>query len=428
MRERRVARARITLVSTALFAVAFAGLAVLLVTNVRGSLERHARSATREAVDDLTSGLRSGVDPEQIVSQTDFHIQPGIDFVILDSNGRVIAGTLAPAFVIGTAPEPLPGQIVETRITRLGDVEYTVAAANPLDDINRSIDTLAASLWVGVPLLTLLVGLIVWFLVGRALRPVAVAEARQRAFISDASHELRSPIATIRAELEVAMVEPSADWASVAGRVLDEQSRLEALVDDLLDLARLDEHERRSQLTDVDLDELVLDEARRTRRVPIDTTKVSAGRVLGEARLLARVVRNLLDNAARHARTRVAVEVRTRHDGVELIVDDDGPGVPEALRATVFERFARLEESRDRNRGGTGLGLAVVDEAARHHGGRVECRDSPLGGARFVVWFPASDISCSDIDARVDISTHVTVESVTIDDQAGTGPEIPAAG
>ena len=138
MRERRVARARITLVSTALFAAAFAGLAVLLVTNVRGSLERHARSATRDAVDDLTSGLRRGVDPEQIVSQSGFRIQPGIDFVILDSNGRVIAGTLAPAFVIGTAPEPLPGQIVETRITRLGDVEYTVAAANPLDDIRNT--------------------------------------------------------------------------------------------------------------------------------------------------------------------------------------------------------------------------------------------------------------------------------------------------
>lgn len=392
MRERRIARARITLVSTALFAVAFAGLAVLLVTNVRNSLERHARSATREAVDDLTSGLRSGVDPEQIVSQTGFRIQPGIDFVILDGSGHVIAGTLAPTFVIGTAPEPLPGQIVETRVTRLGDVEYTVAAANPLDDINRSIDTLAASLWIGVPLLTLLVGLIVWFLVGRALRPVAVAEARQRAFISDASHELRSPIATIRAELEVASVEPTAaDWPSVAARVLDEQSRLEALVDDLLDLARLDEDERTAELADVDLDELVLDEARRTRRVPVDTTRVSAGRVRGEARLLARVVRNLLDNAARHASSRVTIELHTLPDRIELIVDDDGPGVPEALRATVFERFARVEESRDRHRGGTGLGLAVVDEATRHHGGHVECSDSPLGGARFVVTLPAPE-------------------------------------
>jgi signal transduction histidine kinase len=221
------------------------------------------------------------------------------------------------------------------------------------------------------------------------------ASARQRAFVSDASHELRSPVSTIRAELEVASSDPEqADWPEVAQRTLGETDRLSRLVDDLLALARLDEANGPARRAPVDLDDLVLEEAMRTHRVPLGTSGVSAGRVLGDERQLTQVVRNLVDNAQRHASTRVAVSLRREADELVLVVDDDGPGIPEADRERIFERFTRLDEARGRAAGGAGLGLAVVRRVVEQHGGTVSVEHgSPanggLGGARFVVRLPA---------------------------------------
>jgi signal transduction histidine kinase len=131
----------------------------------------------------------------------------------------------------------------------------------------------------------------------------------------------------------------------------------------------------------------------------VDTTGVHAGRVRGRAEELSRLVGHLLDNACRHARERVEVGVRVADAGeqgsgsgqtVLLTVDDDGPGVPAEQREVVFERFGRLEEGRSRDRGGAGLGLAVVRRIAERHGGSVGVGDSPLGGARFEVRLPAA--------------------------------------
>lgn len=117
----------------------------------------------------------------------------------------------------------------------------------------------------------------------------------------------------------------------------------------------------------------------------MDGSAISAARVLGDERVLAGVVRNLVDNAVRHASTRVAVSL-TEHDGsAVLTVDDDGTGVPEDERERVFERFVRLDEARSRDAGGAGLGLAIVRDAVRAHGGDTTVVTSPLGGARFVV-------------------------------------------
>ena len=132
----------------------------------------------------------------------------------------------------------------------------------------------------------------------------------------------------------------------------------------------------------------------RTHRVPVRTTGVSAGRVLGDTRQLTQVVRNLVDNAQRHATTQVAITLRRDDDQLVFVVDDDGPGIPEAEREHVFDRFTRLDEARGRADGGAGLGLAVVRRAVEHHGGTVEVLDSDLasgglGGARFVVRLPA---------------------------------------
>jgi signal transduction histidine kinase len=315
--------------------------------------------------------------------------------------------------------------------------QMTIAIATPLTDVRRSVDTLANSLWVGTPGLIVLVGLVVWVLVGRALRPVEAiraqvdaitgttmdrrvpvpntddevarlartmngmlerlerASARQRAFVSDASHELRSPVSTIRTELEVASADSEhADWDEVAKRTLGETDRLGRLVDDLLALARLDEADRPRRRAPVDLDDLVLEESTRTHRVPVRTAGVSAGRVEGDERQLAQVVRNLVDNAQRHAATQVAVALRREDDQLILVVDDDGPGVPEADRERIFDRFTRIDEARGRAAGGAGLGLAVVRRVVEHHGGTVTAVDGDpasggLGGARFVVKLPA---------------------------------------
>lgn len=324
------------------------------------------------------------------------------------------------------------------------DGTYTIKAAAPVDEVRRSIDAVRSALWWALPALIAVVAAVAWVLVGRALRPVEAIRAeveaiggatmhkrvpeppssdeigrlartmnamlgrlessarRQRQFVSDASHELRSPVAAIRADVEVAQLEGTgADWPAVAASVLREEARLERLIDDLLVLAAADEGGAPpGRPVPVDLAALVAEDASRARRVPVvvaggggsggpggpgGTTVVD-----GDAGQLRRVVGNLVDNAARHARSQVDVEVTGGPGGiVRLTVDDDGTGIAPADRAQVFERFARLDEGRARDRGGTGLGLAVVHSLVTRHGGAVGVGDSPAGGARFVVDLPA---------------------------------------
>jgi signal transduction histidine kinase len=221
------------------------------------------------------------------------------------------------------------------------------------------------------------------------------ASQRQRQFVSDASHELRSPLASIRTNLEVALRHSErADWPVVAERALAEDARMEDTVSELLALARLDEADGSAPvdtLPEIDLDELVLDDTVQQRRVPVDTSRVSAGRVHGRREQLTRVVRNLLDNAARHAASSVAVELRAGDDHtIELTVDDDGPGIPVEERERVFDRFTRLDDGRARDAGGLGLGLSMVKEITEQHGGTVTIEDAPIGGARLRVRLPAA--------------------------------------
>jgi signal transduction histidine kinase len=226
----------------------------------------------------------------------------------------------------------------------------------------------------------------------RMLERLERAQARQRRLVSDASHELRSPVAAIRQHAEVALAHPDrTTTAELAATVLAEDLRLQRLAEDLLLLTRADEHTLALRRRPVDLDDLVFDEARRLRDTTglrVDTTAVSAGRVDGDAAGLRRVLRNLGDNAARHAAGRLAFSVAERDGLVLLGIDDDGPGIPEADRERVFERFVRLDDARGRDDGGSGLGLAIVAELARAHGGTVAVASSPLGGARVEVTLP----------------------------------------
>jgi signal transduction histidine kinase len=220
---------------------------------------------------------------------------------------------------------------------------------------------------------------------------VESAVARQRRFVADASHELRSPLASLRQHAEVAIAHPDrTDTARLAANVLAESLRMQALVEDLLLLARADEGTLRARTRPVDLDDLVVAEAERLRgRKDVGTPGLTAVRVLGDGAALGRVMRNLGDNAARHARSRVELTVVERDGEVVIAVEDDGPGIGPADRERVFERFVRLDDARARETGGAGLGLSIVEEIVRAHGGRVAITGSHLGGARLEVHLPA---------------------------------------
>jgi signal transduction histidine kinase len=308
-----------------------------------------------------------------------------------------------------------------------------VYAATNLSPLNRSLRNVGNLLRYVVPALIWIVGLTTWWIVGRSLgrveamraevaditasslerrvpRPAAddelgrlagtmnamlerieSAAARQRQFIGDASHELQSPLAASRTQLEVALTYPErAEWAQVAADVLREHDRMEQLVRDLLLLARVDESALVDSRRPVELGELVCGEAARLTNghgATIDLTGVAPITVTGDPLALARVVSNLLENACRHAASDVWVSVEGDGNDVVLTVEDDGPGVPLVERSRIFERFARVEHARARDAGGTGLGLAIVKDVVEAHGGSVAVADGARG-ARFTVTLP----------------------------------------
>jgi signal transduction histidine kinase len=181
----------------------------------------------------------------------------------------------------------------------------------------------------------------------------------------------------------------------VATSVLAEERRLEELVTDLLLLASIDERPgpKHDAFVRVSLREVAAAQASRSRRVAVELGHGEDAAVVVRRDLVDRVVANLIDNAARHARSGVRVTVSQRDDNARLVVDDDGPGIPVAERELVFERFARLDDARARDGGGAGLGLSLVKAIAERHGGRVLIDDAPLGGARLIVELPTAKSS-----------------------------------
>jgi signal transduction histidine kinase len=276
---------------------------------------------------------------------------------------------------------------------------------------------LAVLLALGLPVLVGLVAVTTWWVTGRALRPVeairsevaTIEEAglhrrvpepstddeigrlartmnamlarldeaadRQRRFISDASHELQSPLTSLRTRLEVDLASPSdPGWRESDREALEEVMDMQRLVDDLLTLARFDAGIGPPVCEPVDLDDLALREAQRLRarhRISVDASRVSAGQTLGDPDQLRRALRNVLDNAERHGRSLVTIAVTERAGMVEVRVSDDGSGVPIEHREHVFQRFSRVDDARTRDGAGTGLGLAIAREIVEAHGGRV---------------------------------------------------------
>ncbi len=310
-----------------------------------------------------------------------------------------------------------------------------VYAGDHLEAVDDATQNLALTLGIGLPLLIGLVALTTWKVTGRALRPVEAirrevseigegelhrrvpeplthdevgrlartmnsmlrrlddAADRQQRFVSDASHELQSPLTSLRARLEVNLASRSEpDWRANEGEALVEVTEMQRLVDDLLTLARFDARVDDPARVPVDLDDIVMQEAERLRtraRVAVDTRQVSAGQILGDPDQLRRAVRNVLDNAERHANHQVSISLREADDAIEIRVTDDGTGIPVADRERIFERFSRVDDARVRDGASTGLGLAITREVVEAHGGRIAVMDGQPG-ASFVIRFPTS--------------------------------------
>lgn len=228
------------------------------------------------------------------------------------------------------------------------------------------------------------------------LARIQSGNAAQRRFVGDASHELRSPLSTIISALEVGLTHPDLLRPELVGEtVLPEAQRMQTLIDDLLLLARADEHGVPLRAGDVDLDDLAAAETRRIQRSTTHTVQaeLAPARLTGDADALTRVLRNLLENSVRHAHSRIEVSVRSVSGVVWLRVGDDGPGIPAAERTRVFDRFVRLDSDRSRTGGGSGLGLAIVAEIVAAHGGSVSAGERPGGGTVMTVQLPGPDES-----------------------------------
>ena len=417
-------RVRITVLAMLVFAIAAVVGSTVLVRSVRGSLEDGVRKENDVALAGLAEKVRTGAGGGMGVSVVGGDVlapAPGAVMYRVSKDGEVIAGTAQFAGYPGTV-------LIQSQDVATPTGTFTIAVASPLDGVRRAVDTVERYLMLGIVVLVGLVGAAVWLIVRRALRPVEEmrseveeithgtlhrrvpvpathdeiarlagtmnemldrlegAATRQREFVSDASHELRSPLTAMRTALEVTRHgDAPVDWDAVRADLLDGNHRMEALVDGLLELARADDASLPSPSAPVELGEVVADEVARPRCIAVRLGEVEDVIVRGRADQLGRVVRNLVDNAERYARTRVDVSVRSETDAVLLTVDDDGPGIPEVDRARVFDRFTRLDEDRNRDDGGAGLGLAIVQSIVDRSGGTVAISDSPLGGTRVEV-------------------------------------------
>jgi signal transduction histidine kinase len=423
--------------------IAGIGLVFVLNRNLLSSVDDAAAGRVRDTIGALQFDTASELDGSLLTTD-----QRVVAVQIIDANGNVIAHSdsapdtpLLPISSFGTrmrsgisddaAPDNdmrISGQTADTATGR-----YTVIAGGGSESAETTVRTVSLLLAIAAPIISAVAGVVTYRLVKRSLRSVEAIRARvseitasdltervpvpgqndevsalaktmnemlarvesghaaQRRFVGDASHELRSPLASIISALEVAQDYPETlDDELTSGTLIPEAHRMQVLVDDLLLLARADERGLAIGEDEVNLDVLAEAEAARIRRetglaIEITTDEVV---VIGSAGDLARVLRNLLDNAVQHAKSTVEITVEHRPTEAMLTVGDDGPGIPRGDRAKAFDRFVRLDSARSRDRGGSGLGLAIVAEIVAAHDGTVSIDDRTDGGTRVTVVLP----------------------------------------
>ena len=442
-------RLRISVVATLAVAIGLLIGAFALLAGLRQSLlDAHAGTGPLRAAELAALAAKGPLPPVLTASDSDRLTL----LQVVDSNGAVVS---ASAELRGVAPLMTSNQrhrvilhdiaglhegswLAEPTPATLGGRSSLVIVLTSLGDAERSADLLRDSLLIIIPLLVLGVAAVVWLVVGRALRPVEAMRAEvehitgerlgrrvptpdardevarlattlngmldrlesasdaQRRFVADASHELRSPIANVRAAVEVALAHPDqADWPTVADDVLAQNARMERLTDDLLVMARNASGPAPMHVTAVDVGDLIRSQT--VNAVPADRRLETSGsipgvKVNGDPDHLGRALANLIDNALRHARRRVTVSAATGFDWVEIRVADDGPGIPPEHREAVFRPFFRRDQHRGRDAGGAGLGLAIVRQIVEAHHGTVTISDAGPG-AVFIVRLPLSESS-----------------------------------
>ncbi len=442
-------RTRTTLLATALTAITLVAGAVALVLVLQGRLTVDGDGLARSRVEDLLAQAEQDQLPTTIRNVGDEGIAQ-----VVTADGEVLAAsanvTGQPAIAdidAGRTPmvrtfEAPDDQETETYRVWLAkgpgpDGPVTVYVGSSLESVSEATRTLRNVLLVGVPLALLLLAAALWWVLGRALRRIdrireevdgidedrlghrvpesdladevgrlaatmnrmlerlEAARDRQRAFVADASHDLQSPLAAQRAQLEVALAHPDrADSATLGRELLASTAEMEHLVRDLLVLAAAEDGATGPRAVPLDLEDVALEEAARARTgasVAVDTSGVSAAPAVADRDDVQRIVRNLLDNALAHARTAVRVRVSADLDGARLDVADDGPGIPEADRERIFDRFHRGDPARSRHSSGSGLGLAIARTLAERNGGTLVLAsgDTRPAGARFELRLPA---------------------------------------
>jgi signal transduction histidine kinase len=457
-------RTRLTLLGVGVLTVGLAVAAVLVVLALGVTLQRSVDAEATRTGEDVARLVEAGQLPHPLPVAGEQRVQvvtaehqvlaasDGIDrltpFLRRDEVAEVRAGE---RLLVGGDRIGVSGQL---RVAGVPVGDSTVLVAKPLADLRQSWLAVRNILVVGFPLLVAVLALVTWRVVGATLRPVealragaaeitatgrgrhgqpaslpvpeshdeihrlavtlndmldrlAAARARQRAFVADAAHELRSPLTNMRTQLEVAQhLGERTDWPQVATDLLTDTRRLARLVDDLLLLARVDDARVGDRAAEsVELGGLLRAVAQRypeavasersSAEKPLRLASVAEGSVAvgiavsvaegppvwteGEPESLRRVVTNLVDNAVRHTRTRVVLAAVPEGRHALVTVTDDGPGIPVADRERVFDRFTRLDNARARDAGGAGLGLAIVRELVRRHGGTVHLADADPG-------------------------------------------------
>jgi signal transduction histidine kinase len=412
-----------------------------LIDEIDRSNDARANDILIQTVDEeVVPFVAAGLDPTTAAAIVD------IDGNVLSSTGELDGTRLVDLYTLHDGPFDVSFRNLDTVVgadnmrgvaVPVGDsedfVETFVFVASSIAGVDRTIRDARQAVTVALPLLVLLVGFLVWLMAGRALRPVerirsevedisghdlnrrvpepktgdeidalAVtmnamltrleeASERQRRFAADASHELRSPLASIAAQLDVDLAHPNtAAWPDTARSLRAETTRMQNLVDDLLLLARSQSGQPPSMVSvaidDVITEVLAIVPSRDG--ITIDASEIARIDLQADASQIARLVTNLVTNAIRHAESDVVVALRTT-DGIAILsVDDDGPGIAPAERERVFERFFRIDDARTRHIGGSGLGLALCRETCQVHNGSIAAEDSSLGGARIVATFP----------------------------------------
>lgn len=423
--------------------VAGSGLAIILYRSLLSGVDDAAAGRVRDIAAALQFDTASELDAALITTDQRIvavQVIDGAGRVIQQSQGEPDTPLIAPNTIGAKLQIGLPdhasadgdmrvsGQTVNGRSGR-----YTILVGAGSEAVEATVKTVLVLLAGAAPIVIAVSAAATYLLVGRSLRSVDAIRTRvadisasdlaervpvpnnfdeisalavtmnemlarieaghdaQRRFVGDASHELRSPVAAILSALDVAAAHPEFLNEELATSTLrPEAQRMESLVEDLLLLARADERGLALRRKDVDLDDLASSEVGRLRRetaLTVDADLVPT-RLVGDPGGLSRVLRNLLENAARHAASRVELRVYPAGGNAVLTIADDGPGIPEADRARVFDRFVRLDSDRSRRGGGAGLGLAIVSEVVAAHGGTVTIGDRLNGGAVVTVRLP----------------------------------------